>query len=107
MKSRRFDQLNELDREDALIGTTMYIIHEVITGMLTIEFSLPANQKAYREIMKEAGAQDSVRYAQYAMMHHEGIKSEIEKIALIVCTEALYDEDGRAIIDEPIKESAV
>ncbi len=91
---RTFEQLSTQDREDALMDTTMWIIHEVITGMLEIEFSEPKNQKAFKDIMHEAGAQDSVRYAQYAMHKHEGIRKEIEKIALIVCTESCYDERG-------------
>jgi hypothetical protein len=98
---RTFNELNFKERENALINTTMYIITEVITGVLKIEFSDARNQEEYRKIMKEAGAHDSVRYAQYAMWHHTGIRTEIEKLSLIVCTESMYDEEGHAITKDP------
>ncbi len=101
---RTFEQLNRQEREDALINTTMYVIYEVITGSLEIEFSNPKNQLAFEQITKNAGEIDSVRAAQYGMHAHKGIRSEIEKIALIVCTESCYDVDGFAIIDESQKE---
>lgn len=101
---RTFEQLSSEDREDTLSNTTMWLIHEIITGVLEIEFVNAKNKKAFDEIMKEAGAQDSVRYAQYAMHKHNGIRSEIEKIALIICTESCYDKDGNLIKDESPKE---
>jgi hypothetical protein len=78
----------------------MFIINEIITGLLKIEFSDAKNEAAFKAIMKEAGAMDSVRYAQAAMSKHSGIRKEIEKISLIVCSDSLYDKDGNAIKED-------
>jgi hypothetical protein len=101
---RTFEQLSNQEREDALSNTTAGIIYDVITGVLEIEFADPRNQREYKKIMKDAGEMDSVRAAQYGMFKHDGIRKEVEKIALIVCTESCYDKDGLVIMDESPKE---
>lgn len=94
---KTFQELSTEQREQVLENTTQYIIYEIITGMFTIDFSNPKNQRDYKAIMAEAGKQDSVRAAQYGIHHHPGIRSEIEKISLIVCSDALYDEEGNIL----------
>ena len=76
--------------EDAALG----IIDQILEGFLEIEFSHPDNQSAFLRIIDEAAKRDSFSYAQRKIVEHKGMRSEIEKISLIVCSESYYDEDG-------------
>jgi len=96
---RTFEQLSKQEREDALNHMTDYLVYEIITGMFTIEFTNKMNQRVFNVIMREAAAQDSVRFAQEHLGKHPGIRSEIVKISLIVCGDALYDEKGNIVKD--------
>lgn len=97
---RTFEELSIEDRDLALANATADVVYQVITGLLEIKFSVPSNQEAYENLMDDAKTLDSIRHAQYGMLNHRGICTEIEKIALIMCVDSKYDNNGNMITKE-------
>jgi hypothetical protein len=100
---RTFEQLSVQEREKALRASRAAIVENVISGVMEIELVNPITQRTLDIILKDAVEKDSPRLAALRIFLNRPILQEIDRLALVVAVETMYDESGNRILQESLQ----
>lgn len=90
---KKFEGLNHFQREDAIKLAFFSIVDSITCGVIEIELVHEENQKALNKILTTY----SGRMVTLSILAHKGIRSELERLALVAASESEYSEDGRLL----------
>ena len=91
---KTFEDLTTIQREKAIKNASYAIMEGLTSGVLEIELVSNDSQQALTEILTNAIKQDRPRIATMMILRNKNIRSEIERLALVVASESKYNEDG-------------
>lgn len=97
---KTFEDLTSEQREEAIKATTMATVENISNGVLEIELVDKTNQVALDRIMDASVRKDSPRLATMMILKHQGIRKEIERLALVAASESAYNDDGTISMKE-------
>jgi hypothetical protein len=100
---RTFETLNIEERERSLRAIRANIVENVVYGVLDIKLVNPKSQEKLEWILLESARNEQPRLAMLRIFGYKPICEEIERLALVVAAETMYDSTGHRIIEENLQ----